>query len=120
MERMDKYSRYQPAMAAAGIYCMIQAHQAPLPLGTQNPVPKILASARLFAVASAGVTGGAVQPVRQAADGNYYPLAAPSTITGPGLVFNFETNAPVNAVGIQITQAVVGGTLFLQSDAIAV
>ena len=116
---MERYSRYN-SVTAVGIYCLIQAHKAPLTLGVANPVPKIFASARLYCAATGAPTAGSVQPVRLAADGNYYPLAAASSVTAAGLVFDLETCAPINAVAIQVLQAVVGGTLYLQSDGIEV
>lgn len=120
-DRMQKISCYQAAVINTGTYCQIVANSLIEPgAGKVLAVPNLITSATLYCVAGTGVTGGVVVPLIMTGDGSLNPAAAASTLTGAGMVFLISLNSPVKGIGIQITTAIVGGSVLLYTSALIV
>lgn len=121
---MQRLSQYVTGITNTGTYCAIYAIN---PTPNVTPVAGVtqtwqgqLATATLYCFAAAGTTGGVVVPVWMGPDRNFYPLAAPTTLTGAGFVFLFQLTTPSLGLAIQVTTTITGGSVYLLTEALEV
>ena len=116
---MQRFSVFATA-SGTGVFCAITATNyvsTPAASGVVQFPQAQLISSTLYCTANAGLTSATVVPVFLGPDGNYYPLQVASAPTAAGFVFAFQLTTPVPGIGIQVTAAPVGGTLYLTASA---
>jgi len=78
----------------------------------------ILAASTINIVAAAGTTGGTIQPLIMGSDGTFRAYGAPITSSAAGAVSFIQITSPICGVAVQITGAIVGGSLYIETTAV--
>jgi hypothetical protein len=110
---------FNPAAVNVGTYCALSAGNNVVNFGV-TPQPYFsqfsFICTTFYVFANAGVTGGSIQPQIQCADGVYRDYGPPITPTVPGFVSSFAVPTPVLGARFNITNAITGGSVFLEID----
>lgn len=114
MLRLAEYTSV--GTGTTGVFCQIIARNyitVPAASGVIDQPPQLLVSGTLYATGLSGLTSGSLVPVFLGPDGNWYPLAAASSPTAAGFIFNFQQTTPVPGLAIQVLTGTAGGGLYL-------
>ena len=116
---MQRISSVQTAVTGTGTYCALQS-DFPSAFGTGRVLyhSSILAAATINIVAAAGTTGGTVQPLVMGSDGVFRAYGAPVTVSAAGAVSFIQITSPISGVAVQITGAITGASLYIETTAV--
>jgi hypothetical protein len=115
---VQRISSVQTAVTNTGTYCALQGDFPPaFGIGRVLYHGSILAVATINIVGGAGVTGGTLQPLILGSDGTYrsYGNAITAVVGALPLI---SILSPVTGVAVQITVAITGGSMYIETTGV--
>jgi len=116
---MQRISCVQPAVTNTGTYCTLQADlgKAVLP-GNIIYHGGIFAATTINIVAGTGVTAGTLQPLVMMTDGVLRNYGAAISLTAAGAQPLIQITTPILGAAVQVTVAIVGGSIAIDITAV--